>query len=111
MKNIEKFRALNDMTQKQLGEELGLSRVWISMLEKPGYFNIEEEYVEKMCEIFNVSKVELFGFENFRYLPENDNQVMYLIKILYNFIEDESTKEMLEEVLVKYGYFKGHKSN
>ena len=104
MKNIEKFRALNNMTQKELGDKIGLSRVWISYIEKPNYFKIEEEYIEKMCEVFNVNKVELFGYENFRYLPEDESQAMYLIKILSNFIKDESTQKDLKEILKNYGY-------
>ena len=102
MKSIEKFRAINNMNQKELGDKLGLSRVWISNLERPGYFNIEEEYIEKMCEIFNVSKVELFGYENFRYLPENEAQALLLIKILTNFIDNEGLKEKMVDLLEWY---------
>ena len=104
MKNIEKFRTLAGYTQAELGEKLGLSRVWISNLEKPDYFYINEEYIVKMCELFGCNRVELYGYDNFREKPQDDRQAMYLIKILSNFIEDSEAKEKFKKVLKEYGY-------
>lgn len=103
MKNIEKFRTVLGYTQAELGKKLGISRAWVSILERPNYFYIDEDYIEKMCELFNCNRVELYGYDNFREKPQTDEQALYLIKILSNFIENLETKEKLKKVLQEYG--------
>lgn len=61
MKNnkLKSLRALHGMTQKDLADEVGVSRQTIYAIEK-GEYNPTLDLCIKICKVFNVTLDELF---------------------------------------------------
>lgn len=58
--NIAKFRTLRGLTQKQLADKLNTTNTSVSNWEK-GVSNIDIETLFKLCDILNVSLIEIYG--------------------------------------------------
>lgn len=82
MNNISKYRGLKEISQKEFAEMLGMTRPGLSYVENGNAKNVCEERLKKMSEILGVSEVKLLGFENFKYLPQTQDDIDYLIEIL-----------------------------
>ena len=103
MRNIKKFRALNNMNQTELSKRMGISRTWLCKLESDDYKELDESVVNQLCEVFNCSPIALYGIENFRYLPKTLKDFCYVIKLLTLLPGDEELKADLMDLVEKYG--------
>ena len=64
MKNkLKVFRAMQDLTQEDLAEKLGVTRQTINAIEKQRY-NPSLELAFKLADFFGVTIEELFTYEN-----------------------------------------------
>ena len=88
--SIRYYRQRNNMTQEELGEKLGLSRVaitsWESNRTKPN-----SGYVEQMANIFGVRKTDLIGSE---YLTDTESTVIECFRRA-----DKDTRDMVMRLL------------
>lgn len=69
MKNIKILRGKLGLTQLELAEKLGITRVYMTTLESESTTSLSEELAHKLCEIFNVKEYELLGINNLKYIP------------------------------------------
>lgn len=99
MRNLRKLRAIKGITQDELAKEMGLSRVMINLYESENYGKLSKKSAKKLSEFFGVSVIELYGFDNFKLLPQNDEEKMYLIKEIAQTIESEELKTKIKEIL------------
>lgn len=75
MKNVKVLRGQLGMTQQELADKLGVTRVYVTMLEAETYGGVSEDLLNKMCEIFKVKKHELLGIHNLKYVPETTEEL------------------------------------
>ena len=104
--NIKYYRKLNKMTQAELGEKLGLSRVaitsWESNRTRPNC-----GYVEALAQIFGIMKTDLLGTE---YLSEREAKLVECFRHA-----DEETQNSILHLLMYQGLLsnsvKKHENN
>ena len=101
MLNIKKYRGLAGISQQELGDRVGLTRQSICMIESSECNHITFENAKKISEVLNCSVFDLYGLDNLRYLPENDEQVSKLIKLIFTLFKDENNKKELINTLQK----------
>lgn len=89
MNNIQKYRGLNNISQKDFAAQLEMTRPGLSFIENGKARNIDHKKLEKMSTILGVSIVKLLGMENFKYIPETKEEIDYIIELL------EAEKEKL----------------
>ena len=82
MNNIKKYRGYVGMSQKNLAEKVGVSRTGLNLWESGKTWIINKKKLLKMCEVLNVTPTKLLGYENFKYLPDNVQDIDYMIAIL-----------------------------
>lgn len=90
MNNVKYYRGMIGMTQQELADKLGIVRTNVSMIENGQIGNVSFDTVEKLCELFGVTPIRLFGLEALKYAPQNDNDIDYLIGLL---MEEKNGKE------------------
>ena len=88
MNNIKKYRGLKNITQKDFAEMLGMTRPGLSFVESGNAKNINEKRLNKMSEILNVSAIKLLGMDVFKQIPNNKDDIEYLIEMLNNLKEE-----------------------
>jgi DNA-binding XRE family transcriptional regulator len=71
MENIKKLRGRAGLTQKQLADEIGVTRPAIHEMEKESRHNIKPKVAQKICNLFGVTMCELYGADNLKYPPSN----------------------------------------
>lgn len=62
---IKVFRAMNDMTQEELAEKVGVTRQTVIALEK-GKYNPSLELGFKIANVFKVDIEEIFTYQDMR---------------------------------------------
>lgn len=82
MNNILKYRGLKNITQKDLALQLKMTRPGLSFVENGNAKNISPERLKKMSEILGVSIVKLLGEENFKHIPETEEDIDYMVDML-----------------------------
>lgn len=60
---IEQLRKANRLTQKELGELVGVNTAAVSKWEKGRVVNIKRETIEKLAKVFDVPPSKLMCFE------------------------------------------------
>lgn len=88
MNNIKKFRGKEGLTQIDLAKEIDVTRALIVKLEKDSCHSTSPKTTKALCKRFNVTPCELYGLDNFRYLPQSKEDCLYLI----NLLEEEMKK-------------------
>ena len=82
MKTLIKHRGKSGMTQKDLANKLGISRMRVIQLESDDCHQLSKTLENKLCEVFEVNKFELLGIDNLRHIPETKEEALYEIKLL-----------------------------
>lgn len=80
MNNLKKIRGVNNLSQKEMAEKLGISRQMYNNLENGK--NPNSKVVSKICEEFNITPCELLGINNLKFKPENKSDFEMFIAIL-----------------------------
>ena len=97
MKSIKKFRYQLGFTQQELANRLGITRSHASFLEKKTTKTLAPETAEKLCGLFGCSLMALYGIENFKIEPKNDEEKIEMIKILIESLESEELKNEFQK--------------
>lgn len=93
---IKRYRELNDLTQTELAEKLGVSRQAVSSWE----INRTEPnigMIEKMAILFQCRKTDLIGGDNVDYLITSTPQERFVLE-RYR-LADMETRKMVERIL------------
>ena len=80
MNKLIKLRGKYGISQKELAEQLGVSRQTINNFENGG--KCKSELLSKICEKFDITPCCLLGFENLNYKPKNKEDFQEFIEIL-----------------------------
>lgn len=88
MKNIKMFRGKQGLTQNDLASAISVTRALVVKLEKDTCHSTSKSTTEDLCKVFGITPCKLYGLDNFRYLPETEEDCDYLISILME-IKDE----------------------
>ena len=84
-KNIRALRLNNHLTQEDFAEKIGISIVGLSNLERNRY-QTSSETIDKICETFKISPLELLMTEN--------NTKDSLTKNIFALLEQSSYKNL-----------------
>lgn len=84
MNNIQKYRGLKGITQKELADTLGMTRPGLSYLEHSNAKNVNQKKLEEMSAILGVSIVKLLGEDNLKNIPTTIEDADYMIELLEN---------------------------
>lgn len=90
-KKIKELRMTKKMSQKELGEKIGLSQQAIALTEK-GQRKLDIETIRKIAIALDVSVINLVGYENYSDMIEERKQdafLEYLSSIGYEFEYDD----------------------
>lgn len=83
MYKLNQLRGKKGLTQKQLADELGCSKMQITSLEKNiAAKNVHIDFIKKMCEFFEIKPYELYGLNILRVLPETKDELKQTINML-----------------------------
>lgn len=82
MNNITKYRGLAGLSQKNLAEELNISRTGLNLMENGKIWIINKKTLMEMCDILNVTPTKLLGLENLKYEPQTLEDIDYMIDLL-----------------------------
>lgn len=99
MNNIKKYRGINNMTQEALAEKMNCARSLITYWESSEYNNLKPIQAKKLSEALNCSIIELYGEDNFKIIPNTDDDKLEMIKVLIDGIENEDLRMKLWEFL------------
>lgn len=81
MKNIKKYRGDKGLTQQQLADLLGVSRVTVNNMETVPNYAASEENISKLCELFGCKPYDICDVDTIlRYKPSSKDEVKSLIK-------------------------------
>ena len=84
MNNINLYRAKIGLSQKEVADCIGITRTNFIYIEKGFNKIIKADYMQKMCDLFKTTPCMLLGKDNFKYFPETDSDIDYMISILQN---------------------------
>ncbi|MDL2286985.1 helix-turn-helix domain-containing protein [Eubacteriales bacterium OttesenSCG-928-G02] len=91
--NLEHYLNLKGMSQKELAEKLGVSQsavtCWIKGKNSP-----DIEVVAKICDIFNISVIDLFGTDGKDEKTENLELAISLFNELNPLFQEYALKQM-----------------
>lgn len=87
MNNIKKYRGQNQIHQKDLADMLNISRARLCYFESEKCKNVPLRILLLLEKKMNVSKIKLLGVSNLRYLPENDEDLNFLIESIKEWYE------------------------
>lgn len=82
MVNLKRLRGIKGISQGDLAKELGISRAAIVNLENDPKIIPSNSTIAKMCDFFEISKTELLGLNNIRFLPKTKSELKILIEQL-----------------------------
>lgn len=82
MNNIQKYRGIKNISQKELAAQLGMSKGGLSYVENNHARVGDMKRLTKISEILGVSVIKLLGEENFKVIPNTQEDVDFLIEIL-----------------------------
>lgn len=100
MKNIKKFRLIKNIDQLEFAKLVGVSRTTMSYYEN-GVVNPSENAIQKMCEIFGCSVIELYGVDNFIIKPQTTHDIVVMMKCLALLLNNGKIKEEINELINK----------
>lgn len=80
------------LSQKQLAEKVGVARVCVTYWESDNCQGLSLPNAKKLAKIFDCSLIQLFGINNFKYKPTNDEDKLLLIQFLAKSIKDDKTR-------------------
>lgn len=81
--NIRKLRGEMGLSQIELAEKIGVTRYTIIQLESTETEKvITERLAEKLCEVFNCSMVELYGWSIFRIPLKTEEEKQKVIEMI-----------------------------
>lgn len=63
-KRIRSLRHEAGMSQKTLGDLLGVTKATVQKYESGSIINLKQTTINKLCEIFNVSPIFLYGWDD-----------------------------------------------
>lgn len=90
MNNLKKYRCQNNLTQSELGEKLGISKSAVSLFEIPNSTKkLSKKTAEKASVLLNCSVIELFGWENFKIIPQTKQDKLFLINLLQSSLDEQ----------------------
>ena len=95
--NLKMYRGKIGLSQKELAEKLELPRTTITKAENGDSF-LTKSTMEKVCEIFNCTPIDLLGEDCLRIAPKNDVERLKLINLLSKKIQDQNLKELFENL-------------
>lgn len=96
---IKYFRQLNKMTQKELGEKVGVAHNTISSYES-GTNEPEQDMLFKLAQAFNISINDLFP-------PiSTDNSNRNKTELLAAHIDDDVTEDQMDDILKYIDFIK-----
>lgn len=99
--NIKKYRIINELTQQELAEKLGVDRTTYSKYES-GKANPQFTNVVRLAEIFGVTVGELCGSENDRVMEFGDSAAFSSeeLRLIYSFrtLSERRKTEILRTV-------------
>ena len=87
------------MTQEALAEKINCARSLITYWESSEYNNLKPIQAKKLSEALNCSIIELYGEDNFKIIPNTDDEKLEMIKVLIDGIENEDLRMKLWEFL------------
>ena len=93
--NLKVYRGKLGLSQKELGEKLGVTRITIINVEN-GNSCFTKNTISKACEMFECTPVELMGEDCLKIIPTNDDDCLKLINIIVKKIENTEIKEVFE---------------
>lgn len=82
MRNIKILRGKTGMTQQEVADKLGITRVYMTNLESDLTTSLSNELTEKFCELFEVKEYQLLGINNLKYIPKTKEELEEFIEIL-----------------------------
>ena len=77
--NLKKIRKQHGITQTELAEALGVTKQGLSFNETG---HVSRKLAEAVAKYFNISVLEVMGFDAFEYMPTNEEERQYLIALL-----------------------------
>lgn len=95
-RNIKKYLALNGMNAQELANKLGVSKGTMSGWINGRYFP-RIDYIERMSEIFGITKGELISGEEHSASTNLTYEEYFILECYRN--SDEQTKEMTKRIL------------
>lgn len=96
MINIKKYRAISGFTQEELAQQIGCSRTNIVYMESDECTSITKENEEKLCQLFNINLIQLYGNDNFKHFPYTDDEKIDLIMLLFKQIDNNSKNKVID---------------
>lgn len=98
MINIKKYRAMSGYTQEELAQELGCSRTNIVYMESDECNSITRENEEKLCRLFNINLIQLYGNDNFKHFPYTNQEKIDMIMLLFKQIDNDSKNQVIDVI-------------
>lgn len=92
MDSIKKYRGQLGLTQEQLAKKIGVARILVTYWEKDNCQGLSLQNAQKLSKVFNCSLLQLYGINNFKKPPQDDNDRILLIKLLLKSMEDKKLK-------------------
>lgn len=89
MLNIKKLRGTLGISQQDFADKIGVSRASVIWWESPECGSLTPRIQAVMCEIFNCSPIDLYGADNFKIKPKNNEERRRMIA----YINEEMTDE------------------
>lgn len=100
MKNrFKELRKAIGFTQEELAEKIGLSRSYINLIEM-GKKIPAERTIKDICRTFNISEKWLFEGEGEMFLPELDEEAVFVSQLLSD--DDNPLYDLIKDVMKAY---------
>ena len=95
--NLRMFRGKLGLSQKDLAEKLDVTRITINNVEN-GKSCFARSTIEKACNIFGCTPIDLMGEDCLKIVPENDVERLKLINLIVKSFDDESLQILYEDL-------------
>ena len=79
--NLARYRGKHNLTQEQLGEQLGISKAGVCHLEKN---NIASRTAKKCAEILGENVFDVMGSDVLKIVPKTEEDKEILINVIRN---------------------------
>lgn len=94
---IKKYRYTHGLNQTEMSNLIGISRP--ILVEAELGKRISADTAIKISEIVNVNKFEILGNNLFEIIPQTDDEVKLILKVLSNFTESDELKENILKLI------------
>lgn len=98
MISIKKYRAICGYTQEDLAKLIGCSRTNVVYMESDECTSITKENEDKLCKLFNINLIQLYGNDNFKHFPDSDDEKVNTIMLLFRQIDNDSKARVIEMI-------------